>query len=73
MKLFTATWCNYCKPVKQLIEENKLDVEIVDIDQDSAQALSANITQIPALMQGDGSILVESESIMKTLKEALNA
>lgn len=69
MKLFTASWCNFCKPVKQYIEENSLDVEIVDIDKEVDEVLEYSITQIPALAMSDGTVIVESEVILSKLKE----
>lgn len=67
MKLFTATWCKFCQPVKQYIEENNMDVEIVDIDKEVAQTIEYSIHQIPALVMSDGTVIVESEVILSQL------
>lgn len=72
MKLFTASWCKFCKPVKQYIEENGLDVEIMDIDEEVDQVLEYSITRIPALVMPDGTVIVESEVILSQLKEFFN-
>lgn len=72
MKLFSAPWCKFCTPVKQKVKELGLDVEILNIDEDIDAALEHAISQIPALVKDDGSILVESQEIIKYL-EGLNA
>lgn len=68
MKLFTASWCNYCRPVKQKIEELGLDIEIVDIDDTFELATKYKITQIPALLIKEDAIMLESKDIIEYLE-----
>lgn len=72
MKLFTATWCRFCQPVKQYIIDNKMDVELIDVDEAVEESLSNSITQIPALVMTDGTKVLESERILSLL-ESFNA
>lgn len=68
MKLFMASWCAYCQPVKKLIQEKSLDVELVDIDHSFELASAHRIKQIPALLLDDGSVMLESLEIMRYLE-----
>ncbi len=67
--LFSASWCGYCQPVKQLIERNELPVEIVDIDEQFDKAAEAGVKGIPAIQLEDGTLMRESQDIIKMLKD----
>lgn len=67
--LFSAPWCTYCTPVKTLIQDTKMPVEIIDIDQDYEAAANAGIRGIPALKLPDGTIMTESKVIMEFLRK----
>lgn len=67
MKLFTAKWCNYCQPVKKMVLDNELNVQIVDIDENPELAVEAGVSQIPAL-EVNGELLLESLEIMRYLE-----
>ena len=69
MLLFSAEWCGACKPVKSLIETDKLDVELVDIDSPKGMdvATQAGIRGIPALVDGD-TFVQGADEIMKYLR-----
>lgn len=67
LKLFTASWCKYCQPVKKMVEERGLLVQIVDIDHSPELAIQAKVKQIPALQMEDGSIMLESQLITEYL------
>ncbi|QQO38464.1 glutathione S-transferase [Vibrio phage VPG01] len=68
MKLFMASWCKYCQPVKELIKEKGLDVQLVDIDHAFELASKHRITQIPALLLDDDTVMLESLEIMRYLE-----
>lgn len=68
MKLFSATWCKFCAPVKDFILENDLDVEIVDIDDNYELASNYQVSQIPALAMEEGDLLLESDAILEYLE-----
>lgn len=69
MKLFSAPWCTYCTPVKEYIADNNLDVEVLNIDSPEGfkAAQSAGVKGIPALEKEDGTLMVESQEIIKYL------
>lgn len=63
-----ASWCKYCQPVKELIKEKNLDVQLVDIDHSFELATKHRITQIPALLKDDNTVMFESKDIMAYLE-----
>jgi glutaredoxin 2 len=68
MKLFMASWCKFCQPVKTLIKEKNLDVEIIDIDHSFALAAEYRIKQIPALAISKDNVMLESKDIIAYLE-----
>ncbi|BBL19273.1 putative thioredoxin-like protein [Vibrio phage KIT04] len=68
MKLFMASWCKYCQPVKELIKEKELDVQLVDVDHNFELASKHQITQIPALVLEDDTVMLESLEIIRYLE-----
>lgn len=69
MLLFTASWCRYCQPLKHLIQDNDINIEIIDIDENPSLAIEEQILQLPTLVFDDGEHMLESENIMKYLRE----
>ena len=69
MKLFTANWCSQCKPVKQFIDTNNLDVELIDVDTEEGAnvASSLGIRGLPTLI--DGSNTIVGSKILAYLEE----
>lgn len=67
--LFSAQWCQYCTPVKDLIEQHDLPVKVVDIDVEFDLALQAGVQGIPAIQGLDGKLKTESQDIIAMLKE----
>lgn len=68
MKLYSASWCPHCQPVKLFIEQKKLGVLIVDVDTvNPGKLLEKGVTQIPCLEKDDGSLMYESKDILKFL------
>ena len=69
MKLFTANWCSQCKPVKQFIDSNNLEVELIDVDTEKgANAASAlGIRGLPTLVDGDNTLV--GDKVLPYLKE----
>lgn len=70
--LFSASWCAFCQPVKKLIEDNNLPVEVLDIDDNVDATEEADIQGIPTLRHPDGSLQRESQDIIQLLKEKFN-
>ncbi|QKN85718.1 hypothetical protein KNV09_gp074 [Vibrio phage Athena] len=68
MKLFMASWCTYCQPVKELIKNKGLDVQLLDIDHSFGLASQYRIKQIPALVLDDDTVMLESLEIMRYLE-----
>lgn len=52
--LFTATWCNPCKQLKQWLEANNIEVELVDIDENPSLAKNHGVRGVPALLTTEG-------------------
>ena len=52
IQLYSAGWCNNCRPVKHLLEENGLVYEPIDIDTPSGalRADKEGIKSIPTLV-----------------------
>lgn len=68
MKLYSASWCPHCQPVKAYIEQKRPDVEVVDIDMAPAAEINAlGLKQIPCLQKDDGTLMYESKDILKFL------
>ena len=72
MTLFSAKWCAYCQPVKQLIEDNNLPVRVVDIDEEFDEAQAAGVRGIPVIRLEDGTMMRESRDIINMLKGKFN-
>lgn len=68
-KLFTASWCVNCKPIKSLIESKDYDVEIVDVDENPDLVRDSGVRSIPSLLLDDGSLVVGSTKIQEVIKE----
>lgn len=66
MKLYTQSWCGPCKIVKQFIEANDIQVEIVD----DMQKFPKQVRSVPVL-EVDGRFIVGDSPIIKKLKEKL--
>lgn len=64
MKLFTASWCNPCKRLKEWLEVNYHgnDIEHHDVEVGEL-AKQYGIEKIPALVIDDGSIITTNENI----------
>ena len=70
MKLYSAVWCKYCVPIKELIQENNYDIEILDVDEIGRDNVKARgVKQLPTLELDDGSLMTESEVITNFIKE----
>lgn len=72
-KLFTASWCVNCKPIKALIESKGYDVEVVDVDNNPTLVRDSGVRSIPSLLLDDGSLVVGSAKIQEVIKEKYDA
>lgn len=68
MKLFSAAWCTYCTPVKQLIEDSAMPVEIINVDTNPNIVAEYGIRGIPALATEDDTVITDSVKIMEYLR-----
>lgn len=68
-KLFTATWCGPCKIVKAELDKLQHNVELIDVDTDSASVTAYGVRGVPSLVLGDGRVVVGAERIVKELRE----
>lgn len=74
IKLYSGTYCPFCKKVESFIEENglgdKIPVALIDKDEDAKNALieGGGKKQVPCLYH-DGQWMYESQDIMNFLEE----
>lgn len=69
MKLFTATWCTNCAPVKKYISDYEIQAEIIDIGKNPEQAKEYNVRSLPTLVVDEsGQSFVGAAAIMGYLK-----
>jgi thioredoxin 1 len=52
---FTASWCQPCKMLAKILDdiENKPNIEVVDIDEDTDKAVEFGIRGVPTLVKLD--------------------
>lgn len=72
IKLYTTEACPFCVKVKDFIDENKLDVEIIDATYDAKRKREilqyGGKIQVPMLLVGDKG-MYESNDIIEYLRE----
>lgn len=70
IKLYTGSYCPYCRIVKKELDRLDLDYESVDADADSRDAVTRLSGQraIPILTIGD-EVLVDSSNIVRELRK----
>lgn len=68
-KLFTASWCVNCKPIKTLIEHGGYEVEVIDVDQCPDLVRASGVRSVPSLLLDDGSLVVGSTKIMQAMEK----
>lgn len=58
---FTASWCQPCKVMAQILEEmnTNMPIEVVDIDVHSDLAMEYGIRSVPTLVMKDSNIEVK--------------
>ena len=69
MKLYTKTVCPKCIGVKAIIEEEKVSVELINIDHDEAakqKLIDQNILTVPVL-EVNGQLISDLNTIYATL------
>lgn len=50
IELYSAKWCSACHNVKPIIESlEEVEVEIIDVEQQTEKAVSLNIRNIPVI------------------------
>jgi glutaredoxin-like YruB-family protein len=72
--VYTASWCAYCRAVKEYLRSRKVDFEEVDVEHDpkAAQAIVEKTKQagIPVIEIGDETILgFDRQAIDGALRE----
>jgi thioredoxin 1 len=75
---FTASWCQPCKTMKNMLEEIKptMPFEVIDIDVSPVVAMDFGIRSVPTLVMMDETIEMKRLTGIKTkeqLTEWLNA
>jgi glutaredoxin len=68
-KLATATWCGPCKTLKANLESEGIEVEMLDIDENSEYVQKMGIRSVPTLIVNDQDLITSSEDILYYLKE----
>lgn len=62
IKVFSATWCGFCRMVKAYLDDKKVDYTVVDIDEepDAAAWLVERTGQagVPVTMFGDKDMVI---------------
>ncbi len=73
MLLFTTSWCNPCKDLKQWLEVNKLtkDIEFIDVEANEALVVQHGIKSVPSLVVGT-TVYTGREQIKPFILETLN-
>lgn len=74
VKVFTTTWCSFCKAAKAYLTSKKVDFEEVNVEQDQAAAMfimqKTGSAGVPVIQIGDDFILgFDRERIDLSLRE----
>jgi thioredoxin-like negative regulator of GroEL len=76
MNLFTASWCEPCRQLKEWLntqpEELQDKITLVDIDLDDVIAAQAGVRGIPSLQTTDGELINTNDKIRPYLMELSN-
>ena len=69
---FTASWCQPCKSMSEMLEkiDTNIPIEVVDIDVHQEIAMEYGIRSVPTLVMKDGNIEIKRMTGLKT-KERL--
>lgn len=67
-KLVSASWCAPCKVLKSQLLEEGIEVEILDVDQDSAYVQELGIRSVPTLVVDDKELI--TSDILQYLKNS---
>lgn len=54
MLLYSASWCQPCKQLKKMLDENNIEYTTIDIDADPEVARAAGVRGIPTLVNAAG-------------------
>lgn len=68
-KLFTASWCATCVPIKRFIKENNLGVEIIDVDEHPDMVVSYGLRSVPTIVLDNGDLVSKTDNIKKVLEQ----
>ena len=73
---FTAEWCNPCKMLAKVLEQEGIDIPIVDVDKNKELAAKYGIRSIPAIVieQPNGSFdVISGSSLSNDQKDLLHS
>ena len=74
VKMYSAAWCGDCRRSKRLLDDLKVDYQLVDVEADPGAAakvieINGGFRSIPVIVFPDGTHLTEPSD--KTLKQKL--
>ena len=73
---FTAHWCNPCKMLAKVLEQEGIDIPTIDVDENKELAAKYGIRSIPAIVieQPNGSFeVISGPSLSNYHKDMLHA
>ena len=73
---FTAEWCNPCKMLAKVLEQEGIDIPTIDVDKNKELAAKYGIRSIPAIIieQPNGSFeVISGSSLSNNHKDMLHA
>ena len=73
---FTAEWCNPCKMLAKVLEQEGIDIPTIDVDKNKELAAKYGIRSIPAIVieQDNGSFeVISGSSLSNNQKDMLHA
>ena len=73
---FTAEWCNPCKMLAKVLEQEGIDIPTIDVDKNKELAAKYGIRSIPAIVieQANGSFeVISGSSLSNNQKDMLHA
>lgn len=68
MRLFSASWCTNCTPIKDYINSNNINCEVLDLDSSFEEAQKLGVRGIPALVTNEDSVIVGQANVLNFLR-----
>lgn len=66
-KLVSAQWCSPCKVLKSQLAEEGIDIEVIDVDENSEYVQKMDIRSVPTLVVNDSELI--TSNILDYLKD----